>query len=46
MYADDLRLLSLSMRDMKLLINIGLQEFLVLDMKINFDKSAVLRVGK
>jgi len=39
-------LLILSMRDMQLFINICLQEFLVLDMKINLDKSAALHVGK
>jgi len=34
------------MQDLQLLINICLQVFLILDMKINFNKSAVLRVGK
>jgi len=45
-YADDVLLLALSMRDLHLLINICQKEFILLDMIINFKKSAFIKVGK
>jgi len=46
MYADDLLLLALSMRDLQAMIDICENEFLLLGMKINFNKSKYIRVGK
>jgi len=46
MYADDLLLLALSMRDLQDMIDICEKEFLLLGMKINFNKSKYICVGK
>ena len=46
MYADDLLLLSISMTDLRAMVNICNDEFDELDLKINFKKSCGLRIGK
>ena len=45
MYADDLILCSITLRDMQLLVNACSDELLLLDMKINTNKSCCLRIG-
>ena len=46
MYADDLLLLAVSLRDLQAMIDICEEEFLLLDMKVNFKKSHCMRVGR
>ena len=46
MYADDLVLLSASVHDLQLMINICVDELDCLDMKINAKKSSCIRFGK
>ena len=45
MYSDDLVLLSISVNDLKLLIDICVKEFNDIGMEINIKKSGCLRVG-
>ena len=46
MYADDLILLAISLKDLQEMINIYAEEFVKLDMKPNARKSCCMRVGK
>lgn len=46
MYADDLVLLSISLCELQLLINMCLEEFKNIGMSINITKSCCLRIGK
>ena len=45
MYADDLLLLSLSIRDLQLMVDLCSKEFKAIGLSINFTKSACLRIG-
>ena len=45
MYADDLILLTISIRDLQCLVNICLKEFALIGMNINSAKSCCLRIG-
>ena len=45
MYADDLLLLSLSLRDLQLMVNLCNMEFKALGLSINIAKSACPRIG-
>jgi hypothetical protein len=46
MYADDLALLSPSIFDLQLLVNVCCDELKCIDLCINFNKSVALRIGK
>jgi hypothetical protein len=46
MYADDLLLLSISLFDLKQMLDICVSEFDVLDMNLNVKKSCCMRIGK
>ena len=46
MYADDLLLLTISLCDLQLMVNICLNEFNDLDLKINVKKSVCMRIGR
>ena len=46
MYADDLVLLSPSIYELQLMVNVCCNELNSLDLRINLDKSASLRIGK
>jgi hypothetical protein len=46
MYADDLLLLALSLKDLQSMVDICCNEFDALDLKINFKKSICIRIGK
>ena len=46
MYADDLILLSISIRDMQILVNLCEIEFMNIGMSINSKKTSCLRIGK
>jgi hypothetical protein len=46
MYADDLVLLSISITDLQMLLNLCVEEFSKIKMEINIKKSECLRVGR
>jgi len=46
MYADDLLILAISLRDLQLLVNICTEEFDKLDLTVNIKKSMCIRIGK
>jgi hypothetical protein len=46
MYADDLLLLAISLRDLQMMVDLCVEEFESLDLKINIKKSACLRIGR
>jgi hypothetical protein len=46
MYADDLLLLALSLKDLQSMVDICCNEFDALDLQINFKKSICIRIGK
>ena len=46
MYADDLVLLSPSRYELQEMINICTEELALLDMKLNVDKTVILKIGK
>ena len=46
MYADDLVLLSISIKDVQMMIDLCELEFKALGMAINVQKTACLRIGK
>ena len=46
MYADDLLLLALSLRDLQEMVDLCIDEFNQLDLQINFKKSMCMRIGK
>ena len=45
-FADDLLLLAISHRDLQLMVNLCIEEFNELDLKINVKKSMCLRIGR
>ncbi len=45
MYADDLLLLAISVQDMLKLLEVCREELMLIDMKLNVDKSSAIRVG-
>jgi len=45
-YADDLLLLAISLRDLQLMIDLCVEEFNCLDLQINIKKSECLRIGR
>jgi hypothetical protein len=46
MYADDLLLLAISLRDLQAMIDLCVEEFDNLDLKINIKKTVCMRIGK
>jgi len=46
MYADDLLLLAISLRDLQLMVDLCIEEFNCLDLKINVKKSVCMRIGR
>ena len=46
MYADDVILLSISLRHMQLMVNLCLKEFAAIGMNINVNKSGCMRIGE
>ena len=45
MYADDLILLALLVRDLQLLVNICIQEFQKIGLEVNIKKTSCIRIG-
>ena len=46
MYADDLSLLVISLRDLQLMVDLCIEELNCLDLKINVNKSVCMRIGR